>query len=147
MPFLSAETCGAAHKPTQMLKKVFLTMPTSLARSDNVLLTGSCKEIELRVLSTIGTGSYLFCNLSQKCATKEGVQQLALKVEGMLTSHVCFQSRVTGDSVRGCPPLGRRSPLKQRAIRLLQSPPPTHTHTHWPRTPRAPTAWMVSPVY
>ena len=75
MPFLSAETCGAAHKPTQMLKKVFLTMPTSLARSDNVLLTGSCKEIELRVLSTIGTGSYLFCNLSQKCNLRVRVLQ------------------------------------------------------------------------
>ena len=34
MPFLSAETCGAAHKPTQiMLKNVFLTIG-KLARKD-----------------------------------------------------------------------------------------------------------------
>ena len=59
---------------------------------------------------------------AEECATKEDVQQLAVKVEGMLSSHVGpsrslqrssrlgtgslgtrAQSEVTGDFVRGCP--------------------------------------------
>ena len=71
---------------------------------------------------------------AEECATKEGVQQLALKVEGMLTSHVdpsrsleqilsgAVLSMAVSRPMVANPPLGRRSLLKQRAIRPLQPP-------------------------
>ena len=97
---------------------------------------------------------------AEECA-KEGVQQLALKVEGMLTSHVdpsrslhrssrlgtgslgtCFQSGVTGDFVQSCPFDGSLSasggqsswktfPAEAESHKAPPAPPP-----HWSRTPQ-----------